>query len=49
LLFRDSINGRGGPLSYDAAHHRWQTYCAQGWATRSPTPKHPSPGDAGTA
>ncbi|MEV0150664.1 MULTISPECIES: tyrosine-type recombinase/integrase [unclassified Nonomuraea] len=28
-LFRASINGRGGPLSYDAAHHRWQTYCAQ--------------------
>jgi integrase/recombinase XerD len=27
-LFRASINGRGGPLSYDAAHHRWQTYCA---------------------
>ncbi|GAA2820884.1 tyrosine-type recombinase/integrase [Nonomuraea rubra] len=26
-LFRASINGRGGPLSYDAAHHRWQTYC----------------------
>ncbi|WP_433345342.1 tyrosine-type recombinase/integrase [Microtetraspora malaysiensis] len=25
---RASINGRGGPLSYDAAHHRWQTYCA---------------------
>jgi integrase/recombinase XerC/integrase/recombinase XerD len=21
-LFRASINGRGGPLSYDAAHHR---------------------------
>ncbi|MCG5213470.1 tyrosine-type recombinase/integrase [Streptosporangium soli] len=28
-LFRASINGRGGPLSYDAAHHRWQSYCAQ--------------------
>ena len=28
-LFRASINGRGGPLSYDAAHHRWQTYCVQ--------------------
>lgn len=28
-LFRASINGRGGPLSYDAAHHRWHTYCAQ--------------------
>jgi integrase/recombinase XerC/integrase/recombinase XerD len=27
-LFRASINGRGGPLSYDAAHHRWQRYCA---------------------
>ncbi|MEU8249094.1 cytochrome P450 [Nonomuraea sp. NPDC048916] len=27
-LFRAPINGRGGPLSYDAAHHRWQTYCA---------------------
>ncbi|MEW1839554.1 site-specific integrase [Nonomuraea angiospora] len=28
-LFRASINGRGGPLSYDAAYHRRQTYCAQ--------------------
>ncbi|WP_219519948.1 tyrosine-type recombinase/integrase [Nonomuraea ceibae] len=28
-LFRASINSRGGPLSYDAAHHRWQTYCTQ--------------------
>ena len=27
-LFRASINGRGGPLSYSAAHHRWQKYCA---------------------
>src|SRR6266571_6643695 len=27
-LFRASINGSGGPLSYDAAHHRWRTYCA---------------------
>ena len=27
-LFRASINGRGGPLSYDAAHDRWQKYCA---------------------
>jgi integrase/recombinase XerD len=27
-LFRASINGRGGPLSYDAAHSRWQGYCA---------------------
>ncbi|MFI7153491.1 tyrosine-type recombinase/integrase [Nonomuraea sp. NPDC050022] len=26
-LFRASINGAAGPLSYDAAHHRWQTYC----------------------
>jgi integrase/recombinase XerC/integrase/recombinase XerD len=26
-LFRASINGSGGPLSYDAAHHRWQNYC----------------------
>ncbi len=22
-LFRASVNGRGGPLSYDAAHSRW--------------------------
>ena len=27
-LFRASINGRGGPLSNDAAHHRWKKYCA---------------------
>ncbi len=27
-LFRASINGSGGPLSYDAAHHRWEGYCA---------------------
>lgn len=27
-LFRASINGNGGPLSYDAAHHRWEGYCA---------------------
>ncbi|MEV0688525.1 tyrosine-type recombinase/integrase [Nocardia sp. NPDC050378] len=27
-LFRASINGRGGPLSYSAAHHRWEKYCA---------------------
>jgi integrase/recombinase XerC/integrase/recombinase XerD len=27
-LFRASINGRGGPLSYDAAQHRWTGYCA---------------------
>jgi len=26
-LFRASINGRGGPLSYDATHHRWKKYC----------------------
>jgi integrase/recombinase XerC/integrase/recombinase XerD len=26
-LFRASIGG-GGPLSYDAAHHRWEGYCA---------------------
>ncbi|MGI8311487.1 tyrosine-type recombinase/integrase [Saccharopolyspora hattusasensis] len=26
-LFRASINGSGGPLSYDAAHHRWCRYC----------------------
>ena len=27
-LFRASINGSGGPLSYDAAHHRWEGYCS---------------------
>ena len=27
-LFRASINGRDGPLSYDAAHSRWKKYCA---------------------
>ena len=27
-LFRASINGAGGPLSYDAAHHRWNRYRA---------------------
>jgi len=27
-LFRASVNGRGGPLSYDAAHSRWKKYCA---------------------
>jgi hypothetical protein len=27
-LFRASINGNGGPLSYDTAHHRWTNYCA---------------------
>ncbi|MCL2580993.1 MAG: tyrosine-type recombinase/integrase [Streptosporangiales bacterium] len=26
-LFRASINGTGGPLSYDAAHNRWTHYC----------------------
>ncbi|QYN19650.1 tyrosine-type recombinase/integrase [Amycolatopsis sp. DSM 110486] len=26
-MFRASINGKGGPLSYDAAHHRWNGYC----------------------
>jgi integrase/recombinase XerD len=26
-LFRASINGSGGPLSYDAAQHRWTGYC----------------------
>ena len=25
--FRASINGNGGALSYDAAHHRWEGYC----------------------
>jgi len=28
LVPRLSINGHGGPLSYDAAHSRWQKYCA---------------------
>jgi integrase/recombinase XerD len=27
-LFRASINGQGGQLSYDAAHNRWKKYCA---------------------
>lgn len=27
--FRASINGTGGSLSYDAAHHRWNGYCEQ--------------------
>ena len=27
-LFRASVNGRGGPLCYDAAHNRWKKYCA---------------------
>jgi integrase/recombinase XerD len=26
-LFRATINGSGGTLSCDAAHHRWQGYC----------------------
>jgi integrase/recombinase XerC/integrase/recombinase XerD len=26
-LFRASINGCGGPLSYDAAESRWEKYC----------------------
>jgi site-specific recombinase XerD len=26
-LFRASINGSGGPLFYDATHHRWTGYC----------------------
>ena len=36
-LFRASINGDGGPLSYDAAHHRWQDYCAQPGPTSAST------------
>jgi len=31
-LFRATINGSGGPLSYDAAHHRWEGYCADAGA-----------------
>jgi integrase/recombinase XerC/integrase/recombinase XerD len=27
-LFRATVNGQGGPLSYDAAHSRWKKYCA---------------------
>jgi integrase/recombinase XerC/integrase/recombinase XerD len=27
-LFRASVNGRRGPLSYDAAESRWRKYCA---------------------
>jgi hypothetical protein len=27
-LFRASINGSAGPLSYDAAHRRWEGYCS---------------------
>jgi integrase/recombinase XerC/integrase/recombinase XerD len=26
-MFRPTINGGDGPLSYDAAHHRWESYC----------------------
>jgi integrase/recombinase XerD len=26
-LFRASVNGGGGPLSYDAAHNRWVKHC----------------------
>lgn len=26
-VFRASINGGGGLLSYDAARHRWENYC----------------------
>ncbi|MGP4104060.1 tyrosine-type recombinase/integrase [Nonomuraea sp. KM90] len=29
-LFRANINGSGGPLSYDAAHHWWAGYCSCG-------------------
>ena len=38
-LFRASINGSGGPLSYDAAHHRWEGYCRAAGirAARRPT------------
>jgi integrase/recombinase XerC/integrase/recombinase XerD len=32
-LFRASINGSGGPLSYDAAHHRWVGYCTAAGVT----------------
>ena len=32
-----SINGRGGPLSYDAAHHRWTAYCDAAGAIRRVT------------
>ena len=32
-LFRASVNGSGGPLSYDAAHHRWKKYCAAAGVT----------------
>ncbi|MEU8901325.1 tyrosine-type recombinase/integrase [Nocardia sp. NPDC048505] len=26
-IFRASINGRGGPLTYNAAYRRWESYC----------------------
>lgn len=32
-LFRASVNGSGGPLSYDAAHNRWKKYCAAAGVT----------------
>jgi integrase/recombinase XerD len=31
-LFRASINGAGGPLSYDAAQSRWNGYCKEAGA-----------------
>jgi integrase/recombinase XerD len=52
-LFRVSINGGGGPLSYDAAHHRWEGYCAAaGWisaSTSSATPTPPSSFNSGVS
>jgi len=43
-LFRASINGSGGPLSYDAARHRWEGYCrAAGVAWRSTSCVTPTP------
>lgn len=36
-LFRASINGSGGPLSYDAAQHRWTRYCAAAGPTSTST------------
>jgi integrase/recombinase XerC/integrase/recombinase XerD len=45
-LFRASINGRGGPLSHDAAHNRWKKYCAAAdtgsASTSSATPTLPT-------
>jgi len=44
-LFRASINGSGGPLSYDAAHHRWEGYCSAAgptWRSTSCAPTPPS-------